>query len=59
MRILEGACPDCGGDIYIDYKHGKLWKCIKCSRIFKPKAMKVVAKLGRERIIKGEKNEGP
>ncbi len=43
MRILEGACPDCGGDIYIDYKHGRVWKCIKCSRVFKPKAMRVVA----------------
>ena len=43
MRILEGACPDCGGDIYIDYKHGRLWKCIKCSKIFTPKSKEVLA----------------
>ena len=43
MRILEGACPNCGGDIYIDYKHGKLWKCIKCSKIFTPKSKEVLA----------------
>lgn len=42
LRVIEGLCPggglgfECGGDIYVDYKHGRLWKCIKCSRVFPP-----------------------
>lgn len=44
LRVIEGLCPGdgplgggyCGGDIYVDYKRGRLWKCIKCSRVFPP-----------------------
>jgi len=36
LRVIEKLCPECGGDIYVDYKYGRLWKCIGCKRVFPP-----------------------
>lgn len=36
MRIAKGACPECHGDLYLDYKYGSRYKCLKCHRYFEP-----------------------
>ena len=38
-NVAKGACPECGGDIYLAYKQRKgepprLSMCIKCSRVY-------------------------
>jgi hypothetical protein len=33
MRLVPDACIYCGGDVYIDYKYGRLCKCLKCGRV--------------------------
>ncbi len=39
MRILPGACPYCQGDVFIDYKHGARWKCLKNSHYIDPRPL--------------------
>jgi len=40
-RMISGLCPRCpdGGDVYIDYKNGSCWRCVKCNGYFEPRAL--------------------
>ncbi len=34
MQTALAACPECHGDLFLNYKGGSRWKCIQCSRYF-------------------------
>lgn len=36
MRIWKNGCVECSGDVYLDYKNGSRWRCIKCHRYYVP-----------------------
>lgn len=44
VHILRGFCPMCRGDLYLDYKGGRLIKCCRCSRIFLPSYIRRIAR---------------
>lgn len=56
MRIIKNGCEHCGGSVYIDYKYGRLWRCINCNHTYSPIPLWIVEKMGF--AIEGEKTEG-
>ena len=47
MRITQGACPYCQGDVMLEYKYRRyLGKCIRCSRIMDTRGMRSVRVTG-------------
>ena len=35
ITVIEHGCS-CGGDIDINYKYGRLWRCLGCSKTYRP-----------------------
>lgn len=51
MEIAPHGCPECHGDLVTNYKHGRLFKCLACKKVFSPGNKKVRPAILRARAM--------
>ena len=51
-ELVPAQAPTGAGDLYLDYKNGSRWKCIKCSRYYEPGIVPMGKVMIGERAVK-------